>query len=218
MNRGQIVSSVAAAIVVAALLVPAPASAQGVSYGAKAGLNVSKVTFSLSGANPTITSRYGFNIEGFVAVDKNKAGLDIEFGYSQKGAKLDFSQQGVIDTIDVKADYIEIPVFGRLNLKTSDTSVVHPYVGPVFGFKVHDEVVETQRVNNVTTTNTQSDQIKGTNVGIAIGVQFDVQKFIVDVRYDWGLMNVNKNTGSGEPEVKDRTFSLNFGWNIGKKK
>ncbi|HUL75010.1 MAG TPA: porin family protein [Vicinamibacterales bacterium] len=218
MNRRQIAFSVAAAIVVAALLVPARASAQGVSYGAKGGLNVSTVTFNLSGVSPHISSRYGFDLGGFVAMDKGKAGLAIEILYSQKGAKLDFSQQGSIDTIDVKGDYIEIPVFGRMNLKSSDTSIVHPYVGPVFGFKVSDEIVETQRVNNVTTTTTQHDQIKGSDVGIAIGVQFDMSKFIIDLRYNWGLMNVNKNSGTDEPEVKNRTFSLNFGWTIGKKK
>jgi len=210
----------AAALASAALLltVASPASAQ-VAYGPKGGLNVSRVTFESSATTivPAISARYGFNLGGFVTMDKGKAGLSVEVLYSQKGAKLDFSQAGQVNTIVAHGNYVDIPVLGRLNLKASDTTTIHPYVGPEFGIKVNDEFTQTIRQNNVTTTTTMTDQLKGSDAGIAFGVEFDTHKVLVDVRYNIGLMNVDNQSGTNPPTVKNRTFSFMLGWNLAKK-
>ena len=40
----------------------------------------------------------------------------------------------------------------------------------------------------------------------------NIHHFLIDGRYNWGLTNINKNTGVDEPEVKTRTFSMMFGY------
>lgn len=219
MNRRQIVPIAAAALLVAAL-VPAPASAQGFEVGAKGGINVATITWSGSDPSPVISSRKGGIVGAYVAKDGKKFGVAAEVLWSQKGAHLDFSRPGtgggpnIIDTVDLKLDYVEIPVLGRYNIPYGQT-LMHIYAGPVFGISVKDETTETFRTATQTTpptVTTEDAGAKSSDVGIAIGLQVDVHKFLVDVRYNWGLMNVNDSTGPGEPTVKNRCFSAMFGY------
>src|SRR5262249_54125553 len=76
MNRRQIASLAASALVVMTFAAPAPASAQAViSAGAKGGVNIANVDLQLTGITVSAKSRAGLVIGGFVAVDKDKAGL-----------------------------------------------------------------------------------------------------------------------------------------------
>ena len=209
MNRRQIVPIAAAAFLVAAF-VPAPASAQGFEVGVKGGINVATITWSGSDPTPVISSRKGGILGGYVAKDGKKFGVAAEVLWSQKGAHLDFSQTGNIFTADVKLDYVEIPVLGRYNIPYGQT-LIHIYAGPVFAFSVKDEVTSTSRTTTQTTPATvitEDANAESTDVGIAIGAQVDVHKFLVDVRYNWGLMDVAKD----DAKVKNRCFSAMFGF------
>jgi hypothetical protein len=213
MNRRQIVSIAAAALLVAAL-VPASASAQSFQVGAKGGINIASISWSNQDPKPAISSRTGGIIGGYVAKDGKKMGLAVEVLYSQKGAHLDFSSTGIIDTIDLKLDYVEIPVLFRFNIP-NDKTVIHIYAGPVFAFSVKDEIEETFRTTTQTTpatVTTDDAGAKSSDTGIAIGAQVDVHKFLVDVRYNWGLMDVVKDPGPGDPKVKNKCFSAMFGF------
>jgi hypothetical protein len=215
MNRRQIVSSAAAALLVAAL-VPASASAQGLQAGVKGGINFATISFKGADPQPVTSSRKGGIFGGYVAKDGKKMGLAVEVLWSQKGGHLDFSEAGFIDTVEVKLDYVEIPVFGRYNISYNQT-VLHIYGGPVFGFTVKNEATETQRSTSQTTPateDTEKDVAKSSDVGIAIGLQVDAHKFLVDVRYNWGLVNViNKDKEDlADLDIKNRCFSAMFGF------
>lgn len=213
MNRRQ-TAAFAAALVVVALLVPARAFAQMVlSAGAKGGVNIANVDLKLTGLTVSPKSRAGLVLGGFVALDKDKAGLVIEGLYSQLGTTLEFTDTGVTDKQEIRLHYIVFPILGRVNLKAADGVTLHLYAGPQFGFKTGFQTKETLTVNGVTTVTTDNDDsdLKGHNIDIAFGGQVDFRKFLVDLRYAWGLTNVNKNTGPEEPEVKNRTFSIMFG-------
>jgi hypothetical protein len=213
MNRRQIVSIAAAALLVAAL-VPASASAQSFQVGAKGGINFASISWNNSDPKPAISSRKGGIIGGYVAKDGKKMGLAVEVLYSQKGAHLDFSTTGLIQTADLKLDYVEIPVLFRFNIP-NDKTVIHIYAGPVFAFSVKDEIEQTFRTTTQTTpatVTTDDAGAKSSDTGIAIGAQFDVHKFLVDVRYNWGLIDVVKDPGPDDPKVKNNCFSLMFGY------
>lgn len=213
MNRRQIVSTLAAALLVAAF-VPVSASAQGLQAGVKGGINVASISWSNSDPKPVISSRKGGVFGGYVAKDGKKMGLAVEVLWSQKGAHVDFSSTGNIETVDLHLDYVEIPVLGRYNIPYQKT-VIHIYAGPVFAFSVKDEVTDTFRTTTQTTpatVTTEDAGAKSSDIGIAIGAQVDVHKFLVDVRYNWGLQNVNDSSGQGEPTIKNKCFSAMFGF------
>jgi hypothetical protein len=202
------------ALALMALVAPARASAQPViTAGVKGGVNIANVNFNMSGITVSPKSRPGLIIGGFLAIDKNKAGLEIEGLFSQHGTKVEFTDTGVSAKTEVRVDYIAFPVLGRVNLKASDALMLHLYLGPVFGFKTGFESKDTVTINGQTTTMTDNDDsdTKGTAVDLAFGGQLDFRRFLVDLRYNLGLTNINKNTDPEEPEVKDRTFSIMFG-------
>ena len=217
MKRRQIAVSGGLALVLMTLIAPVHASAQPViTAGVKGGVNLANVDFNLTGITVSPKSRSGVIIGGFVAMDKNKAGLVIEGLFSQNGTKFEITESGATDKQEVRLSYIVIPVLGRVNLKASKEADLHLYVGPQFGFRTGFESKETFTQNGQTTSNTDTDDtdVKGNNVDIAFGGQVDFRKFLVDLRYSFGLTNVNKSTGTDEPEIKNRTFSIMFGYRI----
>jgi len=214
--KRKIVTLTSAALFVAAF-VPATASAQGFEAGVKGGINVATISFTGANPAPVATSaRKGGIVGGFVAKDWKKMGVAVEVLWSQKGGKLDFSSSGVVNTYDVKLDYVEIPVLWRYNIP-NDKTIIHIYAGPVFGFSVKDEQTQTFRQTNQTGAGTQTTTdagAKSSDVGVAIGAQVDVHKFLVDVRYNWGLMDVNDNKAQNPGNAKNRCFSAMFGFRL----
>lgn len=214
----------AAALAGAALLIPARATAQGVTYGVKGGLNVSNVTLTFP-VSPGVTvspkSKNGVIIGGFVGKDFNeKGGILVEFLFAQGGSKVEFTDGVDLFSDDIRVSYFEIPFLGRANFKASDQVTVHVFGGPVFAFKT--SLSEKLSLNGVETPVEPGDEFdaKGQNVGITLGGQVDIGRFLVDLRYMWGLMNIDatsSNTTTGEPEVKTREFSVMFGVKLGKR-
>ena len=225
MTLRQMTRFTAAVLAGAALLIPARATAQGVTYGVKGGLNVSNVTLTFP-VSPGVTvspkSKNGVIIGGFVGKDFNaKGGIQAEFLFAQGGSKVEITDGFDRFTDDIRVNYIEIPVLGRFNLKASDQFMVHVFAGPVFAFKT--SLSEKQSFNGIEEPIRPGDEFdaKGQNVGITLGGQVDLGRFLVDLRYTWGLMNINdrpSSTTNGEqPEVKTREFAVMFGVKLGKK-
>ena len=221
MSSSQLVRFALTVFVSAALLVPSPASAQGTTVGIKGGSNISNATFKVPDGSFSVTpdSRAGLVIGGFVARDFNQtAGLVVEGLFSQKGAIFNFTDTGNTIKEDVRLNYVAIPVLGRVNLRAANKTTVHIFGGPSFAFKASDTVKET--VNGVETTLSGPDEpnLKGNDVGLVLGAAVDIQRFVIDARYTWGLMNINKDTGTTEPEVGNRAFAIMFGVNLWSKR
>lgn len=204
-----------------ALLVPTRALAQDVTAGAKVGLNVSnvKIDFSTPQTNTTNpTTKNGLIIGGFIGKDFNpKAGLVVEVLWAQAGSVVNVSGTGFTATQDVRVDYVEIPVLGRYNMKAGDSAVLHIFFGPMFAFKTG--LSQSLTINGVSQPINSSNEVtlKGNDTGLTLGVQFDIHKFLVDLRYTWGLMNINDQAGSTD-DVKTKQFAVMFGIDLAKKK
>jgi hypothetical protein len=209
---------VSGALIVAALLLPASANAQRLVFGAEGGLNIANANFTTSDSTATFTPdpRKAAAIGAYVGGDFVPAvGLIVEALYSQKGTRVKFTSSqapGFQANTDVDVDYIEVPLLIRGNLGGSHGTRVHLYAGPSFAWKVHDSSTSTQTVNGVTTTTSDDTNIRKFDSGIVGGVALNVHHFLIDGRYNWGLTNINRDTGGGEPEVKTRTFSILFGY------
>jgi hypothetical protein len=216
MTLRSLLRSVAALCAASALFLPARASAQGITAGVKGGVNFSNVSLSFNSAN-TVTfnpgNRTGGIAGGFVGLDGEKAGFLIEVLWSQKGTKITDTEQGITANEDVRIDYIEVPIVARANFKSSDKVMLHVFGGPTFDFKASDKATVTVSGNGTTVTQTDdSVHLKSTDVGLTFGMTLDIQKFLIDARYTWGLININKDTTVNDPEVKNKTFSLMFGF------
>ena len=219
MTPHQIVRCTTTLLALAALLVPASSTAQEIAAGIKIGATVSNVTFKVPDASLSVDpdSRTGPAVGGFVAKDFNPtAGLVVEGFFSRQSTDFDFTDGGVTVNQQVRVNYITFPVLGRVNLRGSDAVTVRVFGGPSFAFKASHSVKQT--VNGVAQPDATAPDIAGHDVGLVLGTSVDVRMFIIDARYTWGFVNLNTDTGSDEPVVKNRTFAILFGLNLWNKK
>ncbi len=217
MTRRHLIRFAAVVLAGATLLIPARATAQVLTAGIKGGMNAANVTFTVPDSSFSVSPkmRPGMVIGGFLATDFNaRAGLVIEGFFSQKGATIEQSVPGFTAKTEVRVNYVEFPILGSVNLKGSDAVTVRILGGPVFGFKASDAVEDTE--NGVVQPNTEDPDIKGNDIGLALGLSAEFKMFLIDARYTWGFVNLNKTTASDEPEVKNRTFTVMFGVAFGK--
>ena len=186
-------------------IVARPAAAQeSVTFGIKGGLNITSANVEAVGFDISPDSRAGLVAGLFVHYPlREQVGLQIEGLYSQKGAKVD--DLGI--DVDLRLDYVEIPVLGRFGLRASEDAIVHIVAGPAFAFKVHDslDVGDFFGFDEI--------DIKPFDAGIAIGGGVTFRNVVVDARYTHGLVNINDEDLLDDfLEVKNRAFSVTVGW------
>jgi hypothetical protein len=219
MSVRRVTGFIAAAIATAVFLIPASASAQGVTIGIKGGLSNTNVKLEFTGEEtlPEPQAVNGLIFGGWVGRDFNpNFGMLVEFLYDQGGTKFGFTDvDGTRYEQKINVDYFQVPVLARTNFKAGNSSVLHVFGGPTFGFKTRQSQKLT--VNGIEQPDEEEPGIKSNDMGITIGAGFDIRQFVVDFRYTWGLMNINDESGSDEPEVKTKQFAVMFGMELWRK-
>jgi opacity protein-like surface antigen len=122
-------------LVVLFAVVTMTAQAQGVKFGVKGGLNITKMTFSedvYKSDNQT-----GFYIGPTVKISLPLGfGVDIAALYDQRSAK--------VEDTDIKQKSLNIPVNARYNIGLGNKAGIYLTAGPQFGFPVSDKVYDTE--------------------------------------------------------------------------
>lgn len=192
------------------LTAASPAAAQ-MTFGVKGGLNVANLDFDPEDESPD--SRMGL-VLGVVVTQpiRNRFGLQIEGLYVQKGAKDEFSEEGLNFKSTFKLDYIEIPVLANIALTSSDQVKFSVLAGPSFAFLVNDK-----QVTEVNGDEEESDigEVKSYDVGFALGGAVQTGQFLIDARYTWGLVNINDDPDD-DGKVKNKGFMFTVGWLFGR--
>jgi len=201
----------------AMLLTAVPGFAQtATQFGVQGGVNVANADFKGSDPefNPDFKSRTRGVFGAFVAWDfKPNLGLQIDALYSQKGTK--FNTQEVFEGIPVdfafeaSLDYLEFPILLRTTFPSTGNVRARIFGGPSFAFKVSDEVTFT--ANGVSFEDEELPEFKSNDFGFVIGGAVEFGKIFFDVRYNWGLIDIN-DTEDDSDEVKTRTFGFMVGF------
>lgn len=157
-----------------------------VALGIKGGLNFANVNTTSIGA--AYGSRTGYHAGAFVNVKFTKFAIQPEVIYSVQGAD---AAGG-----NLELGYVNIPILlkfyliGGLNLQA----------GPQFGF-----------LTSATSGGTDiKDFLESSETSVALGAGFDISKFVIDVRYNLGLTDVDKAT----TEAKNQVFQLSVGFKL----
>ena len=155
-----------------------------VLLGVEGGLNVA--TLRGSNANEVYKSRLGFVGGGFANIRLTSGfALQPEILYAQKGGK--------INGEPYKTDYVEVPILLELCLgnKSFTPGIL---LGPAFNSNVasHGAI-----------------DVKKSDVGLVLGGQVAITKFIVSARYEVGLQDANNND-----KIKNGTFTFLVGFSI----
>lgn len=136
-------------LVVLAVAMTMTAQAQGIKFGVKGGLNITKMSFSedvfksdnkvgfFVGPALKISLPAGFGVDVAALYDERSA--DVTGGYKAEDSKLVVNTDG--ETIKQKS--IQVPVNLRYNIGFSSLAGLYLALGPQFGFPVADKVFDT---------------------------------------------------------------------------
>jgi hypothetical protein len=185
----------------AALAVPSAATAQGLTFGAKAGVTLGTLSF-----DPEDSADYGYRIGlavgGFVALPLgSRLTIQPEGLFNQRGAKA--GEEGLESKIAL--DYIDVPVLVKYAITRGGSRSFFVFGGPSAAFKVRSRATAT--FGDTTIDLDADDDIESFEFGVVAGGGVDFGKWSIDGRYSLGLSNLNK-----EPEddvtIKSRAFSV----------
>jgi hypothetical protein len=181
-------------VLLSALMVSTTASAQGISFGVKGGLNVTSMSFDEKVIESS--NRAGFFIGPTLQVSLPLPGLgaDISALYDQKEAKVNDEK--------IKQQSILIPLNVRYKIGLASQAGIYLAVGPQFGFNVGDDQftwksVTTDKSGTQETIN-NTFQLKKSNFSINLGAGVYLTKHL-EVGFTYNLA-LGK---TGDATVKD---------------
>jgi hypothetical protein len=187
------------------------ATAEGVGFGIKAGMNIA----NMHGDDvPGLQSRVGFCGGGFVTLGlKDVFAIQPEILYTQKGVKWEVRliPPGPNDGT-LKLDYIEIPFLFKLMSPVKGGVKGNLYVGSYFAINVNAKCrIET----NVTTEEWDYGTfVKDTDFGIVLGggADFSLKKgeIVLDGRYTLGLTTTSEDGW----DQKNKVVSFMLGYSF----
>lgn len=187
----------------------APASAQTLTIGAKAGVNVSTLRIQATDLILSPSNRLGAEAGVYVQRRLRGAfGLQIEGLVSQKGTIIDDPRFG--GELKVRVNYLDVPVLGRYQLTLSPRTTIHFLAGPVFSFKVGDK----QQIGSEVLEEGEKQVFTSGDFGLSVGGAVTIKNILVDVRYVFGVANINDDLDRDELIVRNRALSVSVGWRI----
>ena len=201
-------------------VLPLPAQAQlgggiDIKPGVRAGVDFMKI--GGEDAADDNNRRTGFLIGGFVLVDAGLIAVQPELMYIQKGASQERTlPDGTTVTRTIKLDYIEVPVLVKLQVPLEEGITPSVFAGPTLGLNVTAEAEaeaegESAREDISSATEDISDDVSGTDFGLALGGGVDVElnnvTLMGDIRYGLGLTS----TDDGDASIQNRGFMITAG-------
>ena len=215
----------------AALTVAAFIPRSSAQLGIKAGVNIASV--SENQTNGVYTDYAKKSVIGF------QGGLTYDLGVSDMFSiqpELLFIQKGVKSTYILDDanklesryyyNYIEVPVLAKIKFYAADKAstgfyfIAGPYLGLAMGGKVATTVtalgVSTERSDDFVFDNSSaSARAKRLDYGVAFGGGVKINRLVLDLRYNFGLNNVNDgdalNSNDNKPFIRQRGIGITAG-------
>ena len=140
------------AVLVAAMTLTV--QAQGIKFGVKAGLNITKMSFNKDvfnsdnkvgffvGPSLKLSLPLGFGVDIAALYDERSANVELESSSTSLSVLPGEQQSSSNETIKQKS--IQVPVNLRYNIGLSSMAGIYLAVGPQFGFPVADKVFKTE--------------------------------------------------------------------------
>ncbi|MDN3491826.1 porin family protein [Winogradskyella bathintestinalis] len=163
--------------------------AQEITFGAKAGLNVS----NFSGGDADRNSLIAFHVGAISEIPLGQRfSLQPELLYSRQGSEAQ-------DVVKIKVDYLAIPIMAKYYI-VDDFSIE---LGPQFSFLINDKG---EYINSdLPDADTDASNFDfGANVGLGYNIGTNL---FVQARYNFGITTVVEN-----PDITNNVFQLSLGY------
>lgn len=191
---------------------------QPVTFGVRAGMNVSTLTGDVEDVN----SRIGFNVGVSLDIPLLQS-LYLQTGLyaTQKGFKYDETDDGV--TYEEKANplYLQIPILASYRYNFSDATQLQVNFGPYLAYGIAGKYKESGSYSNASVEHEydyfgdDDDQFgaKRFDCGLMVGAGVTVSKFYIGCAYEFGLTNIF-DSEDDDYSVKNGNFMVNVGYNF----
>jgi len=190
----------------------APASAQALQFGGKAGPNFSTLLFDPDESGIDHDRRISSGGGAFVALPLSKRfAVQIEALANPKGAKLEDPTENL--TAKILLRYLDLPVLIRINGPQSTSRTFHVFAGPYSGIRLNAKrELSTMGSSLVAGEKTDmSSEIERFEFGVLAGAGVDIGRYIViDGRYAHGLTPMNSDRSDGV-DIKNRMITIMAG-------
>lgn len=171
--------------------------------GFVAGINISNAKVS----GESLDSKTGFYLgykHQWLISKTSPIYYEFEVGVSKKGYKM--GDAGKISPL-----YLEVvPLMFNYKFSLSEKTKFYPSVGVYYalGLLGNSEYKSGSDTVDIDTFGSKG-VLKGSDIGLRLGATLDFSGFLVGVGYEWGLMNVVKESGSGD--MKNRNLFIRVG-------
>lgn len=216
----------------AMLVVAAPALAQP-TIGVKAGLNVADVLFSddIGFGEDGIDDQPRLGVVGGVTVDvpfTPTVGARVEALFAQKGYAIEFDTELFGERIEgkqmLKLDYLEVPILANLTFPMQSGLEIGVQAGVAPAFLLSDGIgcsgFETEEGSGCDELEDEEDlSVNSFDLGLAAGATVGAGPFAVDLRYTYGLTNLDDREVSGNDEdftARNGVFSVTGVYRFGR--
>ena len=200
----------------AAMMVAAasPTYAQGVTFGAKVGINFADISVDEADEDEDefeldFGNKLGFVAGGFVEVPVTpQFSFAPEGLFTQRGSQAELEEDGDDFTFTNILTQLQIPVLFKANFSTG---AIRPFVvvGPAFGFNTSVNA-KFEMNGDLVDEEDLDDDVETIEYSLVFGGGVRFGNAMVEARYDLGLNDLDKADEGNE--AKSRTFSILFGY------
>ena len=178
-------------------------SSAGVSWGVKAGMNLSNITVTQKSSDENYTSLAGITGGGFASIPlSHSLALQPELNYSNMGTN--FSSKGFL-TISgkISTTYLSIPLLAKY---TDPKGGFGMYAGPQLSLLTGAKIKSEGKSEDA------KDLFKNSDYLAVAGADYTFPAGLhIDFRYQLGLSNVAKDADPGQ-SIKNNAFTITAGW------
>ena len=201
-------------IIVAASVLLLPVSALAQEVGVKAGVNFASLTPE-EDESPDTSWRRGLVAGGWIRMPVGDGfSLQAEGLFAEKGVRFNISPLGIEGSADVRIRYVEVPVLARGDSGRPASGVRGFVTGGVApAFKVSARGT-TDAAGGVSDTRDIGDDVRSYDLGLVGGAGIQVGRALIEARYTHGLRHINVDDNGDEDRIKNRVFSLTFGFRL----
>jgi hypothetical protein len=140
--------------------------------------------------------------------------LQVEGLYMPKGAETTETLGSADLTTTLIFDYFEIPALARVSLARSAARNIYLFGGPFTAIRLNAKFRQAagRPITSGVTTDISAD-VKRFDFGMVAGGGVDVSRhLVVDARYSWGLVDINKGIPTAAQGIRTRTFAVLVGF------
>jgi len=203
-------------------LLAAISYAQDITYGAKAGVNISNFSGNdIEDTKPVFGALFG----GFAEISiSDKFSIQPELLFSMQGARSEYSESepgySFSEENRTKLNYLNIPVLAKYFINEKIALLAGPQVGILLSAKEKFEGTETFMGQTISYAETidAKDFYRSIVLGFNIGVTYSfTDKIFVDARYNLGLSSITKKFtdefgDSFSANIKNNVLQFSIGY------